>query len=113
MFSKKHIKLDSVDSTNNYALSMKETLFFKEGLVVASKYQTCGNGQRGKFWESSVGENVLISVVIEPNIPAKDQFLLSQCVALALYDLFALSQTEFFNLTKSDGEFGYRRDCDG
>ena len=90
MFSKKHIKLYRVDSTNNYALSMKGTLPFKEGLVVTANYQTGGNGQRGKFWESSVGENVLVSIVIEPNIPAKDQFLLSQCVALALYDLLTL-----------------------
>ena len=90
MFSKKYIKLDSVDSTNNYALSMKGTLLFKEGLVVTANYQTSGNGQRGKFWESSVGENVLVSSVIEPFIPAKDQFSLSQCVALALYDLLTL-----------------------
>jgi BirA family biotin operon repressor/biotin-[acetyl-CoA-carboxylase] ligase len=97
LFSKKHIKLDSVDSTNNYALSMKGTLSFREGLVVTANYQTSGNGQRGKFWESSVGENVLISVVIEPNIPAKDQFLLSQCVALALYDLLT-SYTDDVNI---------------
>lgn len=90
MFSKKYIKLDSVDSTNNYALSMKGTLPFKEGLVVTANYQTSGNGQRGKFWESSVGENVLVSIVIESNIPAKDQFSLSQCVTLALYDLLTL-----------------------
>jgi len=90
LFSKKHIKLDSVDSTNNYALSMKGTLSFREGLVVTANYQTSGNGQRGKFWESSVGENVLISVVIEPNISAKDKFLLSKYVALALYDLLTL-----------------------
>ena len=90
MFSKKHIKLDSVDSTSNYALSMKGTLPFKEGLVVTTDYQTSGNGQRGKFWESSVGENVLISIVIEPNISTKNQFLLSKCVALALYDLLTL-----------------------
>ena len=90
MFSKKHIKLDSVDSTNNYALSMKGTLPFKEGLVVTANYQTSGNGQRGRFWEGWIGDNLLISVVIEPNIPAKDQFSLSQCVALALYDFFTL-----------------------
>ena len=69
---------------------MKGTLLFKEGLVVASNYQTSGNGQRGNSWESSIGDNLLISIVIEPNIPAKDQFLLSKCVALALYDLLAL-----------------------
>ena len=90
MFSKKPIKLDSIDSTNNYTLRMKEILPFKEGLVVTANYQTGGNGERGKSWESSIGDNLLISVVIEPNIPTKDQFLLSKCVALALYDLLNL-----------------------
>ena len=90
MFGKNYIKLDSIDSTNNYALRMKETLLFKEGLVVTANYQTGGNGQRGKFWESLRGDNLLISIVIEPNSSTKDQFSLSQCVALALYDLLTL-----------------------
>ena len=90
MFSKKHIKLDSVDSTNNYTLRMKGALLFKEGLVVTANFQTGGNGQRGNSWGSSVDDNLLISVVVEPNISAKDQFLLSKCVALALYDLLTL-----------------------
>jgi len=69
---------------------MKGTLLFKEGLVVTTDYQTRGNGQREKYWESSMGDNLLISIVIEPNISIKNQFLLSKCVALALYDLLTL-----------------------
>ena len=69
---------------------MKGTLIFKEGLVVTSNYQTNGNGQRGKSWESSADDNLLVSIVIEPNILTENQFLLSKCVALALYDLLIL-----------------------
>ena len=69
---------------------MQESLPFKEGLMVTANYQTGGNGQRGKSWESSIGDNLLISIVIEPNISTKNQFLLSKCVALALYDLLTL-----------------------
>ena len=69
---------------------MEGTLPFKEGLMVTANYQTGAKGQRGKSWESSKSDNLLISVVIEPNILTKDQFLLSKCVALALYDLLAL-----------------------
>jgi len=90
LFSKNYIKLDSVNSTNNYTFRMKGTLLFKEGLVVTTDYQTRGNGQREKYWESSMGDNLLISIVIEPNISIKNQFLLSKCVALALYDLLTL-----------------------
>ena len=69
---------------------MKESLSFKEGLMVTASYQTVGNGQRGKSWESLKGDNLLISIVIEPNISIQNQFLLSKCVALALYDLLSL-----------------------
>jgi len=90
LFNKELIELDSIDSTNNYALSMKGALSFKEGLVVVADYQTSGSGQRGKSWESLKGDNLLISIVIEPNISIQNQFLLSKCVALALYDLLSL-----------------------
>lgn len=90
MFSKKPIKLDSIDSTNNYALRMKETSQFKEGLVITANYQTEGSGQRGKSWESLINENLLISVVVESTTSIKNQFLLSKCVALSLYDLLSL-----------------------
>ena len=90
MFNKELIELDSIDSTNNYTLRMKESLSFKEGLMVTASYQTGGNGQRGKSWESLKGDNLLISIVIEPNISIQNQFLLSKCVALALYDLLIL-----------------------
>jgi len=79
-----------VDSTNNYIFSMKGSLLFKEGLVVTANYQSRGSGQRGSLWESLIGENLLISVIVESNIPAKNQFLLSKCVSLALYDLLTL-----------------------
>jgi len=90
LFNKELIELDSIDSTNNYTLRMKESLSFKEGLMVTASYQTGGNGQRGKSWESLKGDNLLISIVIEPNISIQNQFLLSKCVALALYDLLSL-----------------------
>ena len=90
MFGGKTIRLNSVNSTNNYALSMRESLYFKEGLVVSASNQTNGNGQRGNSWESSADENLLISILIEPNIDINNQFLVSKCVALALYDLLAL-----------------------
>ena len=69
---------------------MKGALSFEEGLVVTASHQTSGNGQRGKSWESSAGDNLLISIVIEPNIHIENQFLLSKCVTLALYDLLTL-----------------------
>ena len=54
------IKLTDVDSTNNYALSLKGCKVFKQGLVIVSDFQTKGQGQRGNSWESEKGKNLII-----------------------------------------------------
>ena len=87
MFTKNHIKLETINSTNDYALSLKDSLVFKEGLVVTASYQSGGNGQRGKAWESNANENLLLSVVIEPKLKLDVQFLISIVVALSVCDL--------------------------
>ena len=87
MFTKNHIKLETINSTNDYALSLKDTLVFKEGLVVTASYQSGGNGQRGKAWESNANENLLLSVVIEPKLKLDEQSLISKIVAFSVCDL--------------------------
>ena len=87
MFTKNHIKLEAINSTNDYTLSLKDSLIFKEGLVVTSSYQSEGNGQRGKTWESNANENLLLSVVIEPKLELNEQSLISKIVALSVCDL--------------------------
>jgi BirA family biotin operon repressor/biotin-[acetyl-CoA-carboxylase] ligase len=55
--------------------------------VVWAEYQTAGRGQRGHTWHSSEGENITLSVVLEPTfLPIVEQFLLSEIAALALVD---------------------------
>ena len=87
MFTDNHIKLDTINSTNEYTLSLKELPIFKQGLVITANYQNGGNGQRGKSWESNANENLLLSVVIEPNININQQSEISKIVALSICDL--------------------------
>ena len=87
MFTINHIKLETINSTNDYALSLKDSIIFREGLVVTAKFQSGGNGQRGKAWESSENENLLLSVVIEPEIKLTEQSLISKIVALSVCDV--------------------------
>ena len=87
MFTKNHIKLETINSTNDYTLSLKDSLVFKEGLVVTASFQSGGNGQRGKTWDSNTNENLLLSVVIEPKIKIEEQSLISKIVALSVCDL--------------------------
>ena len=87
MFTINHIKLETINSTNDYTLSLKDSLVFKEGLVVTSNFQSGGNGQRGKLWESNANENLLLSVVIEPKLKLDEQSLISKIAALSVCDL--------------------------
>ncbi|MFD2785391.1 biotin--[acetyl-CoA-carboxylase] ligase [Hymenobacter rubripertinctus] len=58
-----------------------------DGCCVITDKQTAGRGQRGNQWEAAPGENLTLSVVWRPAfLPAADQFLLSQAVALAVHD---------------------------
>ena len=85
------VSISSVDSTNDYALSLKKSKLFQEGLVIISDFQKHGRGQRGNVWESAKGKNLLISIVIEPNIPIEKQFDINKIVCLSVMDcLFSL-----------------------
>ena len=87
MFTVNHIKLETIHSTNDYTLSLKDSLVFNEGLVVTANYQSGGYGQRGNAWESLPSKNLLLSVVIEPKLKLKDQYLISIIAALSVCDL--------------------------
>ena len=86
MFTDNNILLKEVTSTNSYALELKNTAVFREGLVVTADFQTGGKGQRGKEWESNRNENLLLSVVVEPNISAENQFDINFLSSLAVMD---------------------------
>jgi len=86
LFTDNNIILKQVGSTNSYALELKSTAVFKEGLVVTADFQTGGKGQRGKEWESNRGENLLLSAVIESNISIDNQFDLNILSSLAVMD---------------------------
>ena len=78
--------LSTVTSTNDLARDAK----YRDGDIVWADFQTAGRGQRGHTWESRAGENLTFSVVLEPTfLPAREQFLLSEAVALALVDMLA------------------------
>jgi BirA family biotin operon repressor/biotin-[acetyl-CoA-carboxylase] ligase len=81
--------LDSVDSTNNYAMANAHAGLAKHGAAFFAHAQTNGKGQRGKQWQTGAGENIAISIVIDPEpLQQTQQFYLSMAVALACFDFF-------------------------
>ena len=86
MFTEKNIHLKEVDSTNNYAISLKNTTVFKDGLVVSADFQTKGKGQRGSYWESENGKNILLTAVFELDLKLYNQFDISKIVAVSIVE---------------------------
>jgi BirA family transcriptional regulator, biotin operon repressor / biotin---[acetyl-CoA-carboxylase] ligase len=78
--------LQFVDSTNNYAMRQVHEGMAEHGMAWLAKQQTEGKGQHGKQWETTPGENILMSVVLNTKmVLLQHQFGLSAAVAAACH----------------------------
>lgn len=101
---------DTIDSTNTRLLADKEAL--PDRSVYAALFQTAGRGQKGNRWESRPGENLTFSILFKPEgIPAREQFILSQVVALGLLDFLRTEQVEATIKWPNDIYIGDRKVC--
>ena len=83
----KIIRLDVVDSTNNYIANLIKQGSIDSGTVIMADEQFAGKGQRDAQWQSSAGENLTFSFFLDDvNLSVSRQFNLSQVVALSLYN---------------------------
>jgi BirA family biotin operon repressor/biotin-[acetyl-CoA-carboxylase] ligase len=79
---------EKVSSTNALASVMLRDEKPAEGTVITAAFQEDGRGQKGNNWESDPGKNLLMSIILYPvMIRPGDQFIISQMVSLAVYDL--------------------------
>ena len=70
----KLIKLNAIDSTNEY-IKLNKSFFSQNSLAVYSFNQTNGKGQRGKKWISESYKNTCISFYFRDLTPSKDTLL--------------------------------------
>lgn len=75
-----------LDSTNAY-LQRQQSERDIRNWVVSTDEQTAGKGMGSNGWESEVGKNLTFSLAVDVGfMPAERQFLLSEAVALGLYE---------------------------
>ncbi len=80
------IRLQTTESTNNYANAQIREKGVSEGTVFLAYEQTAGRGQLKNFWESEPGKNLTFSLVLFPDfLEIKRQFMLSKVVSLGIY----------------------------
>ena len=83
--------LESVDSTNNYAMAKVRTGLAKHGDGYFAMAQVSGKGQRGKTWVTEPGTNIILTLVMQASpLQLTRQFQFSAAIALAVHDFFGL-----------------------
>ena len=58
------IILNSVDSTNNYAMGIIRDGLAVHGKGVCTYEQTQGKGRMGKVWNAEKGKNIMLSIIL-------------------------------------------------
>jgi len=81
------IELDTIDSTNNYAMQLIDADTAQYGLTILAKQQTKGKGQRGRQWIDQAGHSLLTSIICCPQYTLDQQFAFSAAVATAIADV--------------------------
>ena len=98
------IELSTIDSTNIYAMRQIKEGLAKSGSCYTADFQTHGKGQHGRVWESSKGQNILCSYILElkkldahKNWAPTDQIGFSAAIAIgvrAFFGAFAGPETK-------------------
>ncbi len=90
MIGKVYIELDNVSSTNEYAKVLLAKNKPKEGTAIFAYNQWKGKGQYGNRWVSEPGENIILSVILFPDmLTLQRYFYLNIIVSLAVRDMIA------------------------
>jgi BirA family biotin operon repressor/biotin-[acetyl-CoA-carboxylase] ligase len=85
------VELQSIDSTNNYALDCIRQSKAGHGAAFYAHEQKAGKGQRGRKWSGEKGANIAISIVLDTKpLAISSQFQLSACIAVATQAFFSL-----------------------
>ena len=82
--------LSSVDSSNNYAMAQLEGGSAQHGSTYLALEQTAGKGQRGRPWLATTGENIMMSIVLDPaGLSPNEGYYVAATIALGCHDFFS------------------------
>lgn len=84
----KLIKLNAIDSTNDFLKDMSRNEIVENFTTVVAKSQTKGKGQMGSTWNSEQGKNIIMSTLVKDVLKdASDIFHLNVAVSLAVIEV--------------------------
>ncbi|KDN55502.1 biotin--[acetyl-CoA-carboxylase] ligase [Flavobacterium seoulense] len=84
----KLIKLDAIDSTNDFLKGISATQELENYTVVTAENQTKGKGQMGAVWNSEKSKNLIMSVFVKDLLVNSDEiYKLNIATALAVIEV--------------------------
>lgn len=87
---RKIIRLESVDSTNNYIANLLNKGELVSGTVIMADEQFAGKGQRGAEWLTKPGENLTFSFFLDNvNLSVQKQFYITCIISNVLVNLLS------------------------
>ncbi|WP_421945574.1 biotin--[acetyl-CoA-carboxylase] ligase [Pedobacter sp.] len=94
------IKLNEVDSTNNYLKNLaSKSEPLTEGTVIMADHQFAGRGQQDTIWQTEPGKNISASVFLKPAfLPINKQFYLNMAVSVAISEALTFFLPEAVNI---------------
>ena len=79
------VKLDAIDSTNDFLKDLTRQQEVENFTVVTAENQTKGKGQMGANWNSEIGKNLIMSILVKKFLlDSKEIFKLNIVVSLAV-----------------------------
>jgi BirA family biotin operon repressor/biotin-[acetyl-CoA-carboxylase] ligase len=94
----KLIKLDAIDSTNDFLKRLSAEQILENYTVVTAESQTRGKGQMGAKWVSEAGKNLIFSVLVNNTLKNINQ-IFDLNIAVTLSILTALEKNYIPNLS--------------
>ncbi len=83
----KLIKLDAIDSTNDFLKGLSNNQLVENFTVVTAESQTNGKGQMGAKWVSEIGKNLIVSVLIKDFLKSNSEiFDLNAVIAISILE---------------------------
>jgi len=83
----KLVKLNAIDSTNNFLKNLVKDTSTENWTVITTENQTSGRGQFQNKWHSEPGKNLMFSVLCKlENFETEHAFFLNCAVSLAIFE---------------------------
>ncbi|MGC4041353.1 MAG: biotin--[acetyl-CoA-carboxylase] ligase [Flavobacterium sp.] len=92
------IKLDAIDSTNDYLKQLSKDAALENYTIVLADEQTKGKGQMGAKWFSEKGKNLTMSVLVN-GLSLRKEMVFDLNIAVALSVLRVLKNIEIPNVS--------------